>query len=62
MTMQDTFTWIYNIIESCNNDFHFNCADALIILFDAKYGHSDNVYKLKRLRNDKWNAVHSVLV
>jgi hypothetical protein len=60
--MQDTYTWIYNIIESCNNDFHFDCADALITLFNVKYGDTDSVSGLKILRQNKWNAVHSILI
>jgi len=60
--MEQTYTWVYNIIESCNNDFHFDCADALISLYDIKYGDTDRVLGLKSLRQNKWNAVHSILI
>jgi len=60
--MQDTYTWVYNIIESCNNDFHFNCADVLISLFSVKYGESDEALGLRLLRQHKWNSVHSILM
>ena len=60
--MEETFTWIYNIIESCNNDFHFDCADVLVSLFNVKYGDADRVTGLKLLRQDKWNSVHSILI
>ncbi len=60
--MKNTYTWVYNIIESCNNDFHFDCADVLISLFNVKYGDTDNVSELRLLRQNKWNAVHAILV
>ena len=60
--MEETFTWIYNIIESCNNDFHFDCADVLVSLFSVKYGDTDRVLGLQLLRQDKWNSVHSILI
>ena len=40
--MQETFTWVYNVIENCNSDFHFQCSDVLISLFRVQYG--DNVF------------------
>ena len=60
--MENTYTWVYNIIESCNNDFHFDCADALISLYDTKYGDTDRVLGLKLLRQNKWNSVHTILI
>jgi len=59
--MQETFTWIYNLIESCNNDFHFQCTDVLISLFSVQYGNDANVAQLRLLWQDKWNRVHAVL-
>jgi hypothetical protein len=59
--MEDTYTWVYNIIESCNNDFHFDCADLLITLFHTKYGDDEKVSGLKLLRQNKWNTVHTIL-
>ena len=60
--MEETYTWVYNIIESCNNDFHFDCADVLISLYNIKYGDTDRVLGLKLLRQNKWNSVHSILI
>lgn len=60
--MERTFTWTYNVIKSCNNDFHFNCADALITLFKVKYGDTDMVQKLKEARNNRWLNIHTILV
>ena len=59
--MEETYAWVYNIIESCNNDFHFECVDVLISLFSLKYGESDIVSGLRLLRQNKWNSVHSIL-
>ncbi len=58
--MEDTYRWLFNIVESCNNDFHFNCADVLISLFKIKYGDSDRVSELKTIRQRKWNSMLSV--
>ena len=60
--MEDAYTWVYHIIESCNNDFHFECADVLISLFSVKYGDAEKVSGLESLRQNKWNAVHTILV
>ncbi|MEJ7625534.1 MAG: hypothetical protein WKF35_01630 [Ferruginibacter sp.] len=59
---QQSFTWTYNVIKSCNNDFHFDCADVLISLFKVKYGDSDMVLQLKELRENKWVSIHSILI
>ena len=53
--MEDTYTWVFNIIESCNNDFHFDCADILISLFKIKYGNTDRVSELGSLWQTRWN-------
>ncbi len=61
--MERTYTWTYNVIRSCNNDQHFDCADALIDLFARKYGaNSSQLQQLKMLRADKWISVHGILV
>jgi hypothetical protein len=60
--MEKTFNWMYNIIGSCNNDFHFNCADVLISLFTMKYGENEMTSKLKELRQTRWVQVHTILV
>ena len=60
--MEDTYTWIYNIIESCNNDFHFDCADALISVYNIQYGDTDGVLAVRLLLENKWNSVHTILI
>ena len=61
--MEQTYTWTYNVIRSCNNDYHFDCADALIDLFARKYGDGSNqVLELKMLRADKWVSIHGILM
>lgn len=62
-SVQD-YNWIYGIIQSCNNDFHFECVDALIQLFTQKYRMQDTDELLLNLlytRQDKWNHIHSIL-
>ena len=54
--------WVFNIVESCNNDFHFDCADVLISLFKIKYGDSDRVAELASLRQTKWNTIHAIQI
>ena len=60
--MEETYAWVYKIIESCNKDFHFECADVLISLFSAKFGESDMVSGLRLLRLNKWNSIHTILM
>ncbi len=60
--MEKTFTWTYNVIRSCNHDFHFDCADVLISLFKVKYGESEMYHQLKELRTNKWILIHGILV
>jgi hypothetical protein len=59
--MEQTYTWAYNIIRSCNKDSHFESADVLIYLFARKYGETSMVYELKELRQYKWVSVHGTL-
>jgi len=60
--MKNTYTWIYNIIESCNNDFHFDCVDVLITLFNIKYGDDESAIELRTLRQAKWNVIHAIII
>ncbi|MEP6951580.1 MAG: hypothetical protein ABI863_19975 [Ginsengibacter sp.] len=60
--MENTYTWVYNIIESCNKDFHFDCADVLITLFNTKCGDAEKVSGLKSLRQYKWDTIHTILL
>lgn len=60
--MERSFKWTYNVITSCNNDFHFDCADTLICLFKMKYGDSEMLYQLQQLRENKWVSIHTILI
>jgi len=55
--MEDTYTWISNIIDSCHNDFHFDCADVLISVYNIQYADTDRVLALRLLQENKWNSV-----
>lgn len=61
-TLEETYRWLYNIVASCNNDFHFKAADVLISLFIEKYGDNENAQSLKELRQNRWINVHTILV
>lgn len=58
---QQHYEWIAKIIDSCNNDFHFDCIDNLIQLFLQKEGDEQLADDLKILRNKKWNDIHLIL-
>jgi hypothetical protein len=60
--MKDTYAWVFNIIESCTHDFHFECADVLISLFKIKYGNTEEVIQLRLLWQKKWNSAHAILI
>ncbi len=60
--MEQTFTWIANIINSCKNEFHFHCVDLLISLFTVKYGDCEMLLRLKELRKSKWLSIQPVLI
>jgi hypothetical protein len=60
--MEHTYFWLSDIIKSCNNGFHFRCADVLISLFIIKYGNNDKAEELQTLRQHQWNAVHGILI
>lgn len=57
------YEWIYKIIESCTDDFHFDGVDKLIELFSIKYG-ADNEKMTDQLiyyRNVHWNKTHAIV-
>lgn len=58
---QSLYNWIMNIIDSCNNDFHFEAADKLIELFEQRVKNQDLVICLKQQRERHWNSIHSIL-
>ena len=60
--MEQIYDWISRIIETCNNDFHFEAVDRLIDLFNEKFQDEKRKTELEHLRIIKWNEIHSVLV
>ena len=58
---QEHYNWIQNIIDSCNNTFHFEGVDNLIALFDKYYNDADLLVCLKQMRNEHFNNVHNIL-
>lgn len=59
--MQEVFNWIVKIIETCNNDFHFEGIDKLIDLFYDKYKNDKLTDELKLARIRMWNKIHDIL-
>lgn len=60
--MEQSYEWITRIIETCNNNFHFEAVDRLIDLFYEKYKDEKRKTELEHLRIIKWNEIHGVLV
>jgi hypothetical protein len=58
---RDLFQWISKIIETCNQDFHFEGVDNLIKLYDEKVKDKDKTLQLEILRTRKWNEIHFLL-
>ena len=59
---RDKFDWIIRIIETSNNDFHFQAVDKLIELFYEIEKDEELTHELRVIRNNKWNKIHHILV
>lgn len=59
---QEHYNWIVNIIDSCNNDFHFTCVDKLIELFKQQHSNKEEMaVMLETQRAVHWNNIHAIL-
>jgi len=58
---QIAYVWIQGIIDSSNNDFHFDGVDKLIHLFNERYNNASLTICLQQQRQDHWNNLHSIL-
>jgi hypothetical protein len=56
-----TFDWIMKIIDTCNNDFHFESVDKLIELYFVKTKDEDRYIDLQLYRIQKYKDVHNIL-
>lgn len=54
--------WIIQIIDSCNNDFHFDAVDRLIELFYEREKNEALKVELMLLKQKKWNEIHNILM
>ena len=61
MEKNHVFEWIKKIIETCNNDFHFEAVDKLIELFNDKFNDEDSLIELRLMKEQKWNDIHGIL-
>lgn len=55
------FEWICRIIDTCNNDFHFEAIDRLIALYFEREKDESKVIELETLKIRKWNEIHHIL-
>jgi len=61
MDKQSIYNWIIRIIETCNNDFHFESVDKLVELFYEKFLDGELRTDLQIKRQYKWDEIHSIL-
>jgi hypothetical protein len=57
----ESYDWIARIIETSNNDFHFEAIDRLIELHYQNFKSDEMKIGLEALKNLKWNEIHYVL-
>jgi len=60
--MEQIYDWITRIIDTCNNNFHFEAVDRLIDLFYEKYQDEKRKTQLEHSRTKKWNEIHNILI
>lgn len=61
-TKQECYNWLVSIIDSCNNDFHFEGVDALIALFKLRFKEDTDLHiLLETQRATHWNTIHGIL-
>lgn len=57
----DLVEWISSIIDSCNNQFHFDAVDKLIELYFEREKNEDMKLELQIKKQQKWNDIHNIL-
>jgi hypothetical protein len=60
--MQETYDWLIGVINSCFHDFHLECIDRLIDLFYDKYRNEGLRDELTFKRQERWAAIHGVII
>jgi hypothetical protein len=60
--MEYIYDWIVRIIDTCNNDFHFEAVDKIIELYYEKYQDEKKKIELEYLRTIKWNEIHGIIL
>jgi hypothetical protein len=58
---KDMFLWVAKIIDTCNNDFHFEAIDNLIEIHFKNFKDKKLKLDLELLRAQKWNEIHVIL-
>lgn len=59
---QQDYSWVQSIINSCNNDFHFDTVDAMITLFLAKHNDTNLADLLQTQRQNHWIKIHGIII
>jgi len=60
--MLEAHDWLIGVINSCFHDFHLECSDRLIDLFYDKYRNEGLRDELINKRQERWAAIHSVII
>lgn len=58
---QECYVWIQNIIDSCNNTFHFDGAKNLIVLYSEKFKDPNTTAELMLQYGRHFNNIHNIL-
>ena len=59
---QEDYNWVQSIIDSCNNDFHFDTVDAMIELYLTKHNDVNLKDLLLDQRNKHWIKIHGIII
>lgn len=58
---KEMFDWVAKIIDTCNNDFHFEAIDNLIEIHYKNFKNEELKTELEFMRARKWNEIHVIL-
>ena len=59
---ESIYEWIAKIIDTCNNEFHFQAVDKLISLYYEREKDEEKVLELEFKKARKWNEMHNIII
>ena len=59
--IDEVFDWIVRIVETCQNDFHFDCADKLIELFYIRFNNESRRDDILQVRNMRYYFLNNIV-